>query len=86
MNLKVQRILNNQTYCNPFISDWKNIVLPGVTLSFKHLKWRKVSLFYLQLNVYQDVSINTADITGELEIQQRFQNRTNDTNTNFDLQ
>ena len=35
MDLKAQRIPNQQTHCHLFISDWKNIVLPGVTLSFK---------------------------------------------------
>ena len=56
MDLKAQRILNQQTHCHLFISDWKNIVLPGVTLSFKQLKRRKVSLLYMWLVV----SINTA--------------------------
>lgn len=34
--------------------------LHGVILPFKQLKWRKVSLLYLWLNVYLVVSINTA--------------------------
>ena len=56
MDLKAQRILNQQTHCHLFISDWKNIVIPGVTLSFKQLKRQKVSLLYMWLVV----SINTA--------------------------
>ena len=44
MKLKAQRILKNETHCHLFNSDWKKIVLPGVTISFKHLKWRKVSV------------------------------------------
>ena len=55
--------LNNQTHCHVFISDWKNIVLPGVTLSFKQLKRRKVSSLYMWLNVHLVVSINTARIS-----------------------
>ena len=41
-----------------FFSEWKNIVLSGVTLYFKQLKWHKVSLLYLWLNLYLVVSIN----------------------------
>ena len=48
-DLEAQRILNQQTLCHLFISDWKNIVLPGVTLSFKQVKRRKVSLLYMWL-------------------------------------
>ena len=40
-----------------------DIVLSGVTLSFKQLKRRKVSLLYMWLNVYLVVSINTARIS-----------------------
>ena len=56
MDLKAQRILNQQTHCHLFISDWKNVVLPVVTLSFKRLKRRKVSFLHMWLVV----SINTA--------------------------
>ena len=49
--------LNNQTHCHLFISEWKDIVLSGVTLSFKQLKRRKVSL-----------PISTADIAREPNI------------------
>ena len=55
---RLLRLLNNQTHCHLFFSGWKNIVLSGVSLSFKQLKWRKVSLLYLWLNVYLVVSIN----------------------------
>ena len=112
MDLKAQRLLNNQTHCYLFISDWKDIVLPGVTLSFKQLKWRKVSLLYLWLNVYLVVSINNNFLRRppvtrrrflegyskkrkkyikrklkyvyKLRVQERFKNRTNITNTNYD--
>ena len=55
---RLLRLLNNQTHCHLFFSEWKNIVLSGVTLYFKQLKWHKVSLLYLWLNLYLVVSIN----------------------------
>ena len=36
---RLLRLLNNQTHCHHFFSEWKNIVLSGVTLYFKQLKW-----------------------------------------------
>ena len=45
-----------------------NINLSGVTLSFKELKRRKISLLYMWLNVFLVVSINTAVIASEPNI------------------
>ena len=45
-----------------------NINLSGVTLSFKELKRRKISLLYMWLNVFLVVSINTAVIASKPNI------------------
>ena len=62
MDLKAQRILNQQTHCHLFISDWKNIVIPGVTLSFKQLK------SFITLYVASRVNKHRSDVAGELNI------------------